>query len=181
MDPLVGAGLVSAAGGVLQNLLGISSAGKQMKFQERMRNTAYQAAVKDMRLAGINPMLAYMQGGAQSPGGAMYQPADMVGPAVSSAMQAKRLQSELALMDSDRRSRQLANLATEYRMGWKQDGTFFEDNQLDAERRRAVAEAEGAEYRNAELRAIAGAWSKIGEKGKWAQLAFPFIRLLLGR
>jgi hypothetical protein len=43
---------------------------KQMKFQQQMRDTAYQAAVADMKKAGINPALAYQQGGADVPAGA---------------------------------------------------------------------------------------------------------------
>lgn len=45
-------------------------ADKQMAFQERMRGTQYQTAMADMRAAGLNPMLAYSQGGAGTPIGA---------------------------------------------------------------------------------------------------------------
>jgi len=61
---------------------------EQMAFQERMRETQYQTAIQDMQKAGLNPMLAYSQGGAGTPTGAMGQVSTAkVGNAIGSALQ----------------------------------------------------------------------------------------------
>lgn len=69
----------SVVGGVLGNKgqedaneASAESAQAMMDFQERMSNTSYQRAMKDMKLAGLNPMLAFMKGGASTPSGSMY-------------------------------------------------------------------------------------------------------------
>lgn len=48
-----------------------NEATRAMDYSTMMSNTSYQRAVQDMAAAGLNPMLAYHQGGAASPQGAM--------------------------------------------------------------------------------------------------------------
>lgn len=45
----------------------------QRDYQTDMANTTWQRGVRDMQAAGLNPMLAYSQGGAPAPAGAMGQ------------------------------------------------------------------------------------------------------------
>lgn len=51
------------------NAFNAEQAGLNRDFQREMSNTQYQRAVTDMKAAGLNPMLAYSQGGAGTPSG----------------------------------------------------------------------------------------------------------------
>jgi len=90
MAPYAQAAL-SYAGGRAANAASAKQAQAQMAFQQNMSNTSYQRAVADMRAAGLNPALAYSQGGASTPSGAQAPQHDVMTPAISSAMQAKQV------------------------------------------------------------------------------------------
>lgn len=107
MDPVtigaIGVGLASAYGQFQANQTNARLAREQMRFQERMSSTAYQRATADMRAAGLNPMLAFDQGGAAAPSGAMARVEDPVTPGISSALAANRQREELKVVREQRR------------------------------------------------------------------------------
>lgn len=90
MDPF------TAIGGVASGVLGMlgakdaneaaaEEARKNRAFQREMSNTAYQRGMKDMRRAGLNPMLAAKVGGASSPAGNVANVTNELAPLANAA------------------------------------------------------------------------------------------------
>lgn len=99
----VGAAVGAAAGAAISAGLQSREASKTRKWARQMRATAYQATMKDMRLAGLNPILASRTGPSAAPQGAMAQIPDFgrsLAAGAQAGVSASKVKVEKELMNS---------------------------------------------------------------------------------
>jgi len=98
-------GFASLVGGERRNSAQAEQAEAANAFSAQQFATRYQTTVKDMAAAGLNPMLAYSQGGGSPPSGQQAQVQDTITPAVESFNRTRATASQASVQ-----SAQVANI-----------------------------------------------------------------------
>lgn len=122
MDWLAGAtvatGLLSHAGAKSANAANAKQAHLNRQFQERMSSTSHQREVKDLRAAGLNPILSASKG-ASTPGGAQAQMQNELEPLANSAVAASNIYNQTQLIKAQSKKLDAETQNMEFQNVWE--------------------------------------------------------------
>lgn len=126
------------------NAANATEAEKNRQFQAQMRATQYQTTVDDLIKAGLNPMLAYQNGGAGNLSGAVSAPyQNAMGQGVSSALQARANVAEVHNLEQQNKNLQEQVKLIPAQIAQATESANYLHNQSATEIYRALREKQG--------------------------------------
>lgn len=139
-------GALDFIGSERRNASAQSVAREQMDFQERMYKSRYQMQMRDMRKAGLNPILSFMQSPGSAPTGAMSNPINTMQGLGRGVSEAVGRGTQAALQVATARQAEAQAEKTEAEKANVEADTDLKKNELEfirpEQRSKLVAEAE---------------------------------------
>lgn len=171
------AGALGLGGQFMANSANVALSRAQMRFQERMSNTAVQRRVKDLIAAGLNPMLGF-EGAASSPEGSMPRMESVGGAGVSSAVQGMQAAAAKAQLDNIRADTAVKGAsAVQIATQTKETESKITELGISIERARWALDAEASDWViDRELKKLALAFQRATVEER--QLMLPRMRNL---